>query len=114
MPLKLETFRLATPEEVEKIASESDLTATSRVLRFADVTAVQRVANEVDPIHFGASTDGAKYRFFFALKNFLLGYGANEFYFNVPADDEAYNQLIEHLGAQRMSKVPEFRYKVQL
>ena len=110
----LEKIRLATPEETEKIAAESDLIPTSRVLAMGEMRAVWRVANEIDPVFYGDAPDGRKYKFIWGLENILRGSGATEYYFQVPVTDEKYLKVVESFGAQRTSKEPEFRFKVTL
>jgi len=110
----LEKIRLATPEEIEGIAKDSDLTPMSRVVVSGDIKAVWRVTNELDPVFFGESSNQKRVLFFYGMENMLKGAGATEFYFNVPVTDEPYQKVLEHLGAQRTSKEPEYRYKVVL
>lgn len=110
----LEKIRLATPEEVEAIAKEADLTPMSKVLAMGDMRAVWRVAHELDPVFYGDAPDARKYKFIWGIENIMKGSGCTEFYFNVPVSDEKYNKIVEHFGAQRTSKEPEYRYKVVL
>jgi hypothetical protein len=112
--LKLDKIRLATPEEVEKIAATSDLTPNSRVLAMRDSTAVWRIANEIDPVYFNSASNSQKYLFIWGLENMLRGTGATEYYMNVSAEDAHYQGIIENFGAVRTSKEPEYRYKVTL
>jgi len=112
--MKLDKIRLATEEEVAAIAVESDLTPSSRVLAMGDMRAVWRVTNEIDPMFFNGAADSKKYLFVWGIENILRGTGASEFYFNVPATDDGYQKIVEHFGATRTSKEPEYRYKIAL
>ena len=112
--MKLEKLRAANAEEIEKIKSESDLTPTSKVLQYGNITAVWRVTNELDPVFYNETPTPQRYLFLQAVLHFLMGTGSNEFYFNVPASDATYQNILEKLGAERTSKEPEFRYKITL
>jgi hypothetical protein len=113
--MKLEKIRTATPEEVAQIAAESDLTPMSQVLKMGDSSAVWRIANELDPFHFGPETSNSqKYMFLWGLQNMLRGTGATEIYFNVAVANGQFRQIVEHLGAVATSKEPELRYKITL
>lgn len=76
------------------------------------ITAVWRATNEIDPVFFNGASNQQKLQFFFGIDSMLKGAGATEFYFNVPVADEAYQKVLDHLGAERTSKEPEYRYKV--
>lgn len=110
----MDKLRLATPEEIKSIEGESDLTASSRVLAYGKIIAVERIAPEVDPVFYNGVPTRERYAFLHAVSHFLLGGGANEFYFNIPASDTEYAGILEKLGAVRTSKEPEFRYKLSL
>lgn len=110
----MDKIRLATLEEIKPIEKVSDLTSLTRVLAMGKILAVWRMANEVDPFHFGDATDKQKYQFLYALCNFLTGAGVPEFYFNVHADDQKFQRVLDNLGAERLSSAPEFRYKLAL
>lgn len=113
----LDKIRLATPEEVAVIEPYSNLTPMCRVLKMGDMTAVWRVANELDPMLFGngrlASGNGCK--FLWGIENIMRGSGVTEYYFAIPADDTTYQHAVEeHFGAQRLSKQPDYRYRINL
>ena len=111
----LEKIRLATPEEIKEIEHNSNLTPTCRVLRLGEMTAVWRVANEIDPLHLNGASTQKGFRFIWGIENILKGAGATEYFFNVPADDPTYHRAIEeHFGAERLSKQPDYRYRVNL
>jgi len=113
--MKLEKIRTATPEEIAAISKESDLTPMSQVLAMGDSTAVWRIANELDPFHFGPNTSNSqKYLFLWGLQNILRGSGASELYFNVAVANEQFRNIVEHLGAEPTSREPEIRYKITL
>lgn len=110
----LEKIRLATPEEIEEIAPSADLTPMCRVMKMGEMTAVWRVANELDPVFYADAPDPRKVKFIWGIENIMKGAGLTEFYFNVPVGDEKYQKIVEHFGAQRTSKEPEYRYKLPL
>lgn len=113
--MKLDKIRIATEEEVAKIAENSDLTPNSRVLAMGENLAVWRIANEIDPVYFAPDgSNSSKYMFIWGLENILRGSGATEFYFNVPVEDDKYRAIVEHFGATPTSVVPEMRYKIIL
>jgi len=74
-------------------------------------TAVWRICNEIDPVYFNGVSTTKKYWFIWGLENILRGNGATEYYFNVPASDKDYRQIVEHFGAVPTSEEPEIRYK---
>lgn len=113
--MKLDKIRLATEEEVTKIADSSDLTQSSRVLAMGKNLAVWRIANELDPFHFDSDSGNTnKYVFLWGLENLLRGSGVNEIYFNVHVADTQFRSVVEHLGAVSTSTEPELRYKITL
>lgn len=111
----LEKIRLATAEEVEAVATESNLTPMCRVLKLGEMTAVWRVSHELDPFIPGKASLKEQMKFIWGIENILKGSGVTEYYFNVPADDTTYhNALKEHFGAEQLSKQPDFRFRVNL
>jgi hypothetical protein len=110
----LEKIRLATPEEIKEIEPNSNLTQTCRVLAMGDMRAVWRVANELDPVHFNGAPTSRMYKFLWGVENIMRGAGCNEYFFNTPADDLSYHKILEELGGQRLSKQPDYRWKVNL
>jgi len=112
--LKLPKIRLATPEEIVSIEKTSDLTPRSQVWECGGILGVTRLAAEIDPVYYGAATDTRKYFFIWGLENILRGNGLTEYYFNVPVSDKKYLEIVEHFGAVKTSREPEFRFKKQL
>lgn len=110
----MEKIRLATEEEVKEIATESNLTPMSRVLAMGEMRAVWKVTHELDPVFFNGAPKPRMYKFLWGIENILKGAGLTEYFFNVPADDVDYHKVLEHLGAERQSKQPDFRFKVNL
>jgi hypothetical protein len=111
----LDKIRLATPEEVKEIEYNSNLTPTCRVLKMGEMTAVWRVANEIDPLHPNGASTQKMYRFLWGMENILRGAGATEYYYNIDAADTTYHKAIEeHFGAERLSKQPDYRFRVNL
>ena len=110
----LEKIRLATPEEVAEIEANSNLTAMSKVLVMGDMKAVWRVAHELDPVHFNGAPGQRMYKFIWGVENIMRGAGATEYFFQTPADDVAYHKILEEFGAQKLSKQPEYRWRINL
>lgn len=111
----LEKIQLATPEEIKAIEHNSNLTPTCRVLKMGKMLAVWRIANEIDPLHINGEPIQKAYRFLWGMENILRGAGATEYFYNISADDTTYQKAIEeHFGAERLSKQPDYRYRVNL
>lgn len=111
----LDKIRLATPEEVKEVEDFANLTPMCRVLKMGEMTAVWRVAQEIDPMIMNGAPLGKQCKFLWGLENLLRGAGVSEYYFNIPADDPTYQKAMEeHFGAQRLSKQPDYRYRVNL
>lgn len=110
----LEKIRLATPEEIKEIEHNSNLTPMSRVLAMGEIRGVWRMANELDPVHFNGATPGRMYKFMWGVENIMRGAGVTEYFFMTPADDTKYHKILEELGAERLSKQPDYRWRVNL
>ena len=110
----IEKIRLATVEECKEIEHNSNLTPTCRVLAMGDMRAVWRVCNEIDPVHLNGAPLQKLYKFIWGMENILRGAGCTEYFYNTPADDPAYHRIVEELGAERTSKQPDYRWKVNL
>lgn len=112
----LEKIRAATPEEIEAFNANNqcNLTSMSRVLAMGEMKAVWRVAHELDPVDFAGQPYPKMYKFIWGMENIMRGAGCTEYFFNVPADDPKYQKVIEDFGGQRLSKQPDYRYKVNL
>jgi hypothetical protein len=109
----MDIIRVATPEEIEAIASKADLTTASQVITFGGKDfAVLRQCMEIDPMFFAEeSSHQRKLIFAMNLETTLRLNGAKEYYFNVPVRDEKYIKVLEALGAQPTSQEPELRFK---
>lgn len=109
----MDIVRLATPEEVDKIAATSDLTPTSTVITFGGKDfAVVRQCWEIDPMHFAPESNTQRRLIFgMNLETMLRMNGVKEVYFNVPIADEKYLKVLETWGASPTSKEPELRLK---
>lgn len=109
----MDIIRLATPEEVEGIASNSDLTSASSVITFGGKDfAVLRQCMEIDPMHFAEdSTTQRRLIFAMNLETMLRLNNVKEIYFNVPVSDTKYIKVLETWGATPTSKEPELRFK---
>lgn len=110
--MSIAPIRLATPEEIQKIAETSDLTNASSVIAFEKAYAVVRKLLEVDPMHFEEGTPAYKKSLFiWGVENLLRLNGVPEFYFNVHVSDVDWIKTLEEFGAVRTSTEPEYRYK---
>ena len=115
----IRAIRLATPEEIERIKAESDLTFTSTVFAFetdSGVTfAVVRQCWEVDPIISEGKDDARrKALLMFGLETGFNMLGISEYYFNIDPADETWKSALQHWGAEQVSKEPQLRFKKQL
>jgi len=110
----LEKIRLATEEEVAEVAANSNLTAMSKVLVMGEIKAVWRVAHELDPVHFNGAPVQKMYKFIWGVENIMRGAGVTEYFYNTPADDLKYHKIVEELGGQRLSKQPDYRWRINL
>lgn len=110
----LEKIRLATPEEIAEIEPESNLTLQSRVLAMGEMRAVWRVAHELDPIITNGAPTQKLYKFLWGIENIMRGAGTTEYFFQTPADDPKYHRVVEELGGQRLSKQPDYRWRINL
>jgi hypothetical protein len=110
----LERIRLATPEEIKEIEPNSNLTPMSKVLVMGDMKAVWRVAHELDPVHFNGAPVQKMYKFLWGIENIMAGSGVSEYFFQTPADDPQYHRILEELGAQKLSKQPDYRWRINL
>lgn len=109
----IERITLATPEEVEAIKDKSNLTPSCRVLKMDEVIGVWRICHELDPLIPNGASNSKLFRFMAFAEHLMKGAGATEYFFNVPADDPTYHAAIEkHFGAERLSKQPDYRYRV--
>lgn len=110
----LEKIRLATPEEIKEIEANSNLTPMSRVVAMGEIRGVWRMANELDPVYFNGASAGRMYKFMWGMENVMRGSGVTEYFFNTPASDTKYHKILDELGAQRLSKEPEYRWQINL
>jgi len=115
----MKRLRLATPEEIESIKSDSDLDPTCLVVALdtqgGTALAVIRTVCEVDPVHYPKDfSDRMKLIFIRDVETFLSAKGVGSYYYNLPADDTTYQETMKHYGAEVVSKAPELRFKVML
>jgi hypothetical protein len=109
----MDIIRFATPEEFEPIIPVSDITGATSVITFGGKDfAVIRNCFEADPVIFAPdTTDKRKLLFLMNLETALRLQGLKEFYFNIPADDQTYLDVMKHWGAIERSTSPEIRFK---
>lgn len=109
----MDTVRLATPEEVATIQSNSDLSFASTVFTYGGKDfGVVRQCFEIDPMHFHPDSS-TKRRMIFAmnLETILRFQGVKEVYFNVSDDNTEMKEVVRTWGAEPTSPSPEIRYK---
>ncbi len=109
----MDSVRLATPEEIEVFKAHSDITPQSTVVTLGGKDfGVVRNCWEVDPMFFHEeSSHKRKLLFAMNLETMLRFQGVSEIYFNVPATDKTYMQVLETWGASPTSREPEIRFK---
>lgn len=110
-------IRLATEKEIEAIRDRADLMPNATTVLAldndkggADMAVVRRPV-ELNPVIYAeGTTDMRRARFLYALEERFLGAGIDRYYFEIAADNEDYQKVVEHWGAERVSPVPEYRY----
>jgi hypothetical protein len=111
----LDAIKLATPEQVERIASTSDLGPTSAVYAMGEDIAVVKHVVEIDPVYFNeTSNTSRRLMFVWGLENVLRITGFPAYYFNCLETAEAWRHVVETNGAKAISIAPEIRYKKDL
>ena len=113
-----EPLRLATPEEIEKVRKDGDLTSESIVLAMShkdletDLAVVRRCV-ELDPVYFAeTSNTSRRATFIWGIENYLRLQGFPEYYFDVlkSATPEWVN-IVEKWGGKCLSTDFRKRYK---
>lgn len=109
----IDPIRLATEEEIKKIATNSDLVPGCSVWAMGQILGVVRPCIELDPVWYHDAPDREKMLFVWGMENMLRAMGTTQYYFNVPNTDEyaKYRSIVERMGASTTSQVPELRYK---
>lgn len=119
----MENIRLATAEEIEKIAKKSDIHPEDIASRRVEVwgmsngdkeplLGVIRKAIELDPVHIPEGTpDVRKAAFIWALECGMRMQGIPAYYFNIHTADTKWKDTCEKFGAEILSTEPEFRFK---
>lgn len=79
-----------------------------------EIRGVWKLTNELDPVVLNGAPTSKFYKFVWGMENILRGAGVTEYYFNVPADNDEYNKIVQEFGGERQSKQPDFRYKINL
>lgn len=111
----MEKIRLANEEEVKSIVDKgSNLNSRSTVWQLEGMLGVCKVVNELDPIYLNGASTRQFCKFVWGLEYIMKGAGWDSYYFNVPVENEEYNKLILDFGGEKVSKQPDFRYKVTL
>lgn len=110
----LDKIRLATPDEIKSIESNSNLTPACSVWKMGEITGVYRMTHELDPVHFNGAPLQKVYKFLWGMENMARGAGVTEIFFNTAADDPHYHRILQELGAERTSKQPDYRWRLNL
>jgi hypothetical protein len=111
----MDAIKIATPEQVERIAAQSDLNPESVVLQFRDNLTVIKKVTEMDPVFYAPEeTTQHKMLFAWGVENWLRLNGVPAYYFNVLASDETWQRNLEKYGAECISTAPELRYRKTL
>jgi hypothetical protein len=109
-------IRLATQEEADSIKDFSDLDTGCTVFALNTQNgvglAVRRLCQEVDPL---VAPEGWNTRdrtiFVRDLETVIAAQGGTHYYFNVDADDQTWQDVVKHWGAEQVSKSPVLRFK---
>lgn len=119
----MDKIRLATAEEIEKIASSSDLNPLDIASRRAEVWAMNngdkeplfgviRKVIDLDPVHIPEGTpDVRKAAFIWGLETGMRMQGIPAYHFNIHVADEPWRKTCEKFGAEQLSTEPEYRFK---
>lgn len=114
----MKPIRLATPEEIKRIAPVADLHDGTTALAFGDGDdtdfAVIRNAMEIDPLMCAGNNPKRKALFVWALENMLRFQGLKQYYFNVAPDEQPWIETVEKWGAVQVSTQPEIRFRKDL
>lgn len=108
--------RLATKDEVESLRATSNYTAETIVYAMdqnaePDFAVVKRVV-ELDPVYFSKHTnDIQKARFIWALEERMAGGGVEQYFFDIPADDQRYQAVVKNWGAEQVSIKPVLKFQ---
>ena len=79
-----------------------------------EMKAVWKPVHELDPVFLNGAAPQRFYKFIWGIENIMRGAGVDAYHFNVDAEDTNYHKIIEEFGGERLSKVPSYRYKVNL
>ena len=112
----MKRIRLATEEEVKRIADTSDLDATCMVLALdtqaGTPLAVVRTAIEVDPCYYPPDFNAKMIAIFTRdVETVLAAKGVPKYYFNVKDTDAHWKEIVKTWGAVEVSTEPEIRFK---
>jgi hypothetical protein len=113
----MDRCRLATATEIAAIADKSDLDYAQAVIALPngsatpDIGVIKQVW-ELDPVIYAPdSGHPRKYMFLRDLETIMQFQGVRAYYFNAPANDTHYHDILKKLGAEQLSPGPEFRFK---
>lgn len=108
----MDSIKLATPEQIERIRATSDLPTIGAVLAMGDDLAVVKQVTELDPVYFAeTSTTSRRLMFIWGIENYLRLTGVDRYYFDVPTDNETWRHNVETHGAEQLSTGAVYKYK---
>jgi hypothetical protein len=105
-------IRPATPEEIEAIRKNSDLTPLARVIAFEKNIAVIKPTVEVDPLWIDPESPRHKRALMlWGIEQILRFQGNTEYYFNISVDNKEFIEDVIKMGCENTSPTPEYRFK---
>lgn len=110
-------IRLATEDEIAAIKDCSDLDTGCQVVALdtqqGTVTAVMRIATEVNPVHFPENmSTKLKLLFMRDIETTLWSKGVTHYYLQIPASDEEYIEaMTKTFHCEQVSPAPELKFK---
>lgn len=110
----MDSIKLATPEQVERIKPTADFVPTSTVLAMGEDLAVVKQVIELDPVYFAEGSSGSrKAMFIWGIENWMRLTGVPVYYFNIAEgpENEQWRQVVKTHGAEQVSPGPELRWK---
>lgn len=108
-------IRPATPEEIQAICKNADLTPLARVLAFEKNLVVIKPTIEVDPIFFDPDSPSHKRALMlWGVEQVLRFQGHDSYYFNISIDNKEFIEDVIKMGCENTSPTPEFRFRKNL
>jgi len=113
----MEGIRLATEAEISRVAERTDFVPGCEVWALDNRSgstnlAVVRNCIEIDPYQMAEDAPRSKkVEFIYALESGLKMRGIPVYFFSVDADAAEWQQTVENWGAEKVSAVPQLRYR---